>query len=80
VEVERNRDQAAAERREQVHPLPQQVAHPIDVEHPGRGRRVEDRRAQHVHVCRRRFDREEGCIKAGKSLHVRSLPSSPGRM
>ena len=80
VQVERHGHEAAPERREQVHPLPQQVAHPVDVERRGRRRRVEDRRAQHVHVGRGRLDGEEGGIEAGKSLHGRSLPSPAGRM
>ena len=80
VQVERHRHQAAPERRQQVHPLAQQVAHPVDVERDrapstGRGSPCSAR------ACAPWASRSRGRRRRGRKVACtsRSLPSSAGQ-
>ena len=77
VEPERDLDQPAAERRDQVQPGLDEPGQPVERERLGSGRRVEDADAADVAVDRRRLHREEGRVEAGELLHGRCLPGSP---
>ncbi len=72
VEPERHLDESAAERRHQPDPRLEQGAYPLverGVPQVGDRRRVDDRDAHHVHVGRRRLQREKGRIESGQASH-----------
>jgi hypothetical protein len=69
VQPERHLDEAVAQRRHEVQPGFEERPHPGVERARGRGRGVDDRDAQDVHVRRRRFQSEERGVEAGQTLH-----------
>ena len=69
VEREGDREQPPPERRQQVEPALDQIAHLLE-RVPARNRaRVEDRSGGHVHVVRGSLEVEERGVHAGEPLH-----------